>query len=181
MSTPHARTDRKIPTPLLCAAFATLGLVLVVLIAPTPTHADWMDRSGTFEAYWNHSGTVHILDFLDDGVVAAGSLTGNIIIQTNKGSFPGFDTECVIFADERTGGQGRCVWTGATGDHVFVELKSSGPAGFGSVQGKFLGGDGRYEGVRGGFQFEWNYSTSGRGDATLDGYTIRMAGRYEIP
>ncbi len=86
-----------------------------------------------------------------------------------------------MFAEDRTGGTGRCVWTGATGDRVFVELKSSGPAGFGAVRGTFIGGDGRYEGIQGGFNFEWNYSVSGRKDTTLDGYTTRMAGRYDIP
>ncbi len=158
---------------------------LLVLIPASsglgPARADWTNKSGTFEAYWNHSGTVRILDYIDETVAAAGSLTGNVIIQTNTGGFPGFDTECVVFADDRTGGLGRCIWTGATGDRVFVELKSPGPAGFGAVRGTFIGGDGRYEGIKGGFNFEWNYSVSGRGDTTLDGYTIRLAGRYEIP
>jgi len=158
-----------------------LGLLIVTLTVPSTSLGSWEDKSGSFEAYWTQGGTVQIIDFIDDGIAAAGRLTGNVVLQTNTGRVPGFETDCVIFADYRTGGIGRCIWTGATGDRIFVELKSGGQYGFGSAQGTFIGGDGRFETIRGGFTFEWNYSVSGRGDATLDGHTFRMNGRYEIP
>ena len=162
------------------APVAALGGAVLLLLLPGIARAQWTEREGTFNAYWTVSGNIHILEFLGS-TAAAGGHEGNVVLNTSEGSVPGFDTDCVAFTDERIGGIGRCVWTGSMGDQIFVELKSSGPAGFGLTKGTFVGGTGRYDGIQGGFQFEWNYSVSRGKDATFDGHTLRMSGRYRLP
>ena len=101
-------------------------------------------------------------------------------VQSDQGPIRAFETDCVAFADDEMS-LGRCVWTGPLGDLVFVELRGTGLAGFGATRGKFVGGTGKYQGVEGGFQFDWNYSVSSGQDATFDGYSLEMRGHYRKP
>lgn len=156
-------------------------LLPALLLAPGPASPQWSDRQGTFQGYWTLSGTVHVLEYKDGARVAAGRLQGTVVIQSSSGPIPAFETDCVQFAEENATGIGRCVWTGTNGGLVYVELKASGPAGFGAVQGRFAGGTGDYEGIEGSFAFEWNYSVSGSEEARLDGQTLQMSGRYQLP
>lgn len=163
---------------------STMGMpvVIICLVAVAPAHATWPEaRAGAFDAYWAVSGTVHTVEITGHGMAAAGGLTGTLTVQTTEGARPSFETDCVIFADDRTGGTGRCVWTATSGDQVFVELRSSGPVGSGRARGSFTGGTGRFVRIEGQFDFEWNYSVRGRGEASLDGATMAMQGRYRMP
>ena len=162
---------------------AVLTLAFLALLAvPAAGASSWTQRQGTFEGYWSVSGTVHILRFMDSSTVASGRLEGNVTFHSSEGPIGTLQTECVAFADDRTGSLGRCVWTGPLGDHIYVELKGSGPAGFGPTRGTFIGGTGKFEGIQGNFAYEWNYSVSGRDeDASLDGYSIQMRGNYLLP
>jgi hypothetical protein len=165
---------------------ALWGLLVLagLILGATPTWAArsaWTEQSGTFTAYWDLSGTVHLLEFMGGDRIAAGRLVGVVNIKTDQGTFRGFETDCVAFADPATGSLGRCVWTGPMGDVIYVEMKGSGTGGFRPTQGTFVGGTGKYEGIEGGFAFEWNYSLSGGDEATLDGYTLEMNGRYRKP
>lgn len=160
----------------------TAGWLLGLTLAASGTFATashWTERQGTFNAYWAVSGTVHILEF-NSGVAAAGGHTGTVTIQTSEGPVRAFETDCVAFADDETS-RGRCVWTGPLGDLVYVELKGTGLAGFGRTRGTFVGGTGKYDGIEGGFSFEWNYNVSRGQDATFDGYTLEMQGNYRKP
>lgn len=156
-----------------------LGLALAAS-GTLATASHWTERQGTFIAYWAVSGTVHLIDFKDSGVAAAGGHTGTVTIQTSEGPVRAFETDCVVFADDENS-HGRCVWTGPLGDLVYVELKGTGLAGFGRTRGTFVGGTGKYDGIEGGFVFEWNYNVSRGQDATFDGYTLEMQGNYRKP
>lgn len=165
------------------ARFVGAGLLAFGLLLPCAALAgppDLRITGGSFDASWNADGTVHLLEFKDSVPVAAGRLTGTLVMQTNQGAFPSFETECIAFSDDTSVGLGRCVWTNTVGDKVFVELQSSGTAGFGPTRGRLVGGTGRFEGISGGFVLEWNYSVSGWEDATLTGHTIRMNGNFQL-
>ncbi len=167
----------------LKSAGSATGWLLGLALAASGTFATashWTERQGTFSAYWAVSGTVHLIDFKDSGVTAAGSHTGTVTIQTSEGPVRAFETDCVAFADDESS-HGRCVWTGPLGDLVYVELKGTGLAGFGRTRGTFVGGTGKYDGIEGGFSFEWNYNVSRGQDATFDGYTLEMQGNYRKP
>lgn len=157
---------------LLCLALCASGALAAA--------SHWTERKGTFIAYWAVSGDVHIIEFDNSEVAAAGSHTGMVTINTSEGPVRAFETDCVVFADDDSS-HGRCVWTGPLGDLVYVELKGTGLAGFGRTRGTFVGGTGKYDGIEGGFVFEWNYNVSRGQDATFDGYTLEMQGNYRKP
>lgn len=159
------------------------GILLGIVLSATCGAAiasHWTERQGQFDAYWNVSGTVHIIELGDFGISAAGGYTGTVTIQSDEGLVRAFETDCVAFADEGSSG-GRCLWTGPLGDQVYVQIQGAGLAGFGRSRGTFVGGTGKYEGIQGGFSFEWNYSVSGDQDATFDGHTLEMSGNYKKP
>ena len=152
-----------------------------ILFLPLPAAAQWpQEDEGTFEGFWAMSGTMHILELPDRETVAGGRLTGTVTVNTSQGPVPSFETDCVVFADTRSKGVGRCVWTATTGDLVLVDLESDGQPGEERVRGVFSGGTGRFEFLSGRFHFEWNYSVSGGKDATLDGATYEMRGQYRL-
>lgn len=152
-----------------------------ILLIPLPAAAQWpQEDQGTFDGYWAMSGTIHILELPDGGKVAGGGLTGTVTVQTSQGPVPSFETDCVVFADTRSHGGGRCAWKATNGDLVLVDLESEGPPGAGRIRGTFTGGTGRFEFLSGDFAFEWNYSVSSGYDASLDGATYVMRGRYQL-
>lgn len=164
-------------------AFAVLATSLLVLLPGSPATADlptYNPYDGTFDGYWALSGDIHILERDREIVAAAGRLTGQAVIQTNEGPVPSFDTECIVFSAKGKGGTGKCVWTATSGDEVYVDISSDGPAGLGRARGVIQGGTGRFEEIKGSFQFDWNYSVSGGADATLTGQTIQMRGHYTL-
>jgi len=163
------------------AASMVLAATVITLASSSAGAFDLTRKEGSFRASWNVSGTIHLMEFKDRGWVAAGRHEGTIILQTDKGQIPTFETECVAFADESQGGVGRCVWESTDGDLIYVETSSSGMGGLGRSRGKFVGGTGRFDGITGGFSFEWNYNVSGWEDASFDGYTLAMTGNYAVP
>lgn len=153
-----------------------LGIALAVSCTAAGA-AHWTGREGTFVADWNVTGTVHIIEMGDMGVMAAGGHTGTVTIQTSEGPVRAFETDCIAFADELSSGS-RCVWTDPLGDQIFVSIEGTGLAGMGPSRGTFVGGNGRYEAIQGGFNYDWNYNVSGGQDASFDGYTLEMRGNY---
>ena len=164
-------------------AVITLAVPLLMLVTGPSPSADlpqYNPYSGTFDGYWSLSGDIHILERDREIVAAAGRLTGQAVIQTNQGPVPSFDTECIVFSEKARGGTGKCVWTATSGDEVYVDISSDGPAGLGRARGVIQGGTGRFEEIKGSFQFDWNYSVSGGADATLTGQTLQMRGHYTL-
>jgi len=158
------------------------GLLAVSLVlipaGAEPRSSDLTQKQGTFDASWTVSGSVTILEYVDGGSVSAGRLQGTVVLKTSTGNFPNFQTDCVVFADDRQGGKGRCIWEAPTGDRIYVETESVSSGVFGQSNGRFVGGTGDFKGISGRFGFEWNYSVSGWDDATLSGYTLEMHGNY---
>jgi len=161
---------------------SAIGIAIALLSAVTSTpRAQWPEgNEGSFTGFWTVSGSVHVLERGDKVVATAGRLTGTVVGNTSQGTIPSFETDCVVFSDTRDKGIARCTWTGATGDQIYVDVTSDGPAGFGRARGEFVGGSGRFQGMTGGFQFEWNYSLGHGSDATLEGHTLEMSGRYRL-
>lgn len=161
---------------------ATRNLSIVaaaILTCGGPALAAWPETtSGDFVADWQVSGSVHLLERPDGVQVGAGSLKGTLVIQASGGQIPSFETDCVWYADNRSQAVGHCIWTETSGDQIFVDLSSNGPAGFGRARGTVAGGTGRFEKLSGQFQFEWNYTVKEGKDATLEGHTVRMMGSY---
>lgn len=165
----------------LSAVQGLMAVMLLMMPAGTgPRSSDLTQKQGTFDASWTVSGSVTILEYVDGGSVSAGRLQGTVVLKTSTGNFPSFQTDCVVFADDRQGGKGRCIWEAPTGDRIYVETESVSSGVFGQSNGRFVGGTGDFKGISGRFGFEWNYSVSGWDDATLNGYTLEMRGNYQL-
>ena len=162
------------------ASVSIVAGLAILLVSPAIAQKDLTAKSGSFEAAWIASGTVHVLDFVDSSSAASGRLTGTVTIQSSVGFLRNFETDCVVFADTRTGAVGRCVWKDPLGDLIYLETQGSGAGGFGATRGVFIGGTGKYRGIQGGVQYEWSVNVHGGGDTTLDGQSVQMRGNYRM-
>lgn len=79
-------------------------------------------------------------------------LGGSLMLAGDNRPGIAFRSDIIGLRDTRTGMQGRSVWTDQRGDQVFSELRGTGVAGQ-PVEGRFLGGTGRYAGVSGAYTF----------------------------
>lgn len=84
-------------------------------------------------------------------------------------------------SDERGSSHGRCVWTGVTGDRIFSELRGDAFGGLRAVNGRFVAGTGRFEGIAGDYTFQWTDWTSGDAEGTVKGHSDTVNGRYRLP
>ena len=91
----------------------------------------------------------------------------------------GFRSELIALVDSDTGLQGRSVWTDERGDQVFSELQGEGTASRNRIEGKFLGGTGRYAGVTGTYEFSWQSVMDGE-DGAIQGRAVDLKGRARL-
>jgi hypothetical protein len=88
----------------------------------------------------------------------------------------GFHAEVIALTDSATGLVGRGVWTDERGDKVFSELKGEGTAENNRIEGKILGGTGRYAGASGGYAFSWHFVMEAE-DGAIQGRAVDLKGR----
>ncbi len=82
-------------------------------------------------------------------------LTGSLLLAGEQRLRRGFKADVIGFSDNRSGMEGRCVWTDDRGDKVFSELHGEGKVPGELIEGIFLGGTGRYASVSGKYTFRW--------------------------
>ena len=142
--------------------------VLVLTIAAISAHsvpvlAEDLAKEGTFEGNWDVDGTTESLE-MDGGKLSIYRVEGSVeITNSSSGMAREFQSRCVGVSDEETGGIGRCVWTDADGDGLFLELSGEivGPAGTArDAVGVVVGGTGRYVGLVGSFEAEFLFLES---------------------
>ena len=75
--------------------------------------------------------------------------------------------------------QGRSVWTDERGDQVFSELGSAAGGPGKPIQGRFIGGTGRYAGVSGEYSFKWRTLVVSE-DGSVSGRVVGLKGWARI-
>jgi len=150
------------PAPATSASLATTA-------APEQRH---------FTGTWSVSGTRQTLDMGPGRRVEAFRLGGSLMLTGEQRLGLGFRSDVIGLSDNRTGLQGRCVWTDERGDQVFSELGSATTGPGNLIQGRIIGGTGRFAGVSGEYSFKWHLlvvsedgSVSGRVDG-LKGWAL---------
>ena len=134
---------------------------------------EWRSFEGTGTA----TGQRQTLHLGPDRKVSVVTLTGSLLLAGERRLGQGFRTEVIGYTDGRKGGTGWSVWTDSRGDQVFGEFRG-GPIGTGSrFTGTLLGGTGRYAGVRGEYEFEWQYVVDAE-DGTVQGRIVALRGRF---
>ena len=103
-----------------------------------------------------------------------------MLLTGERGLGVGFQGEAVGFSDSVAGGTGQCVWTDERGDKIFSQLRGQ-PIGTGShVVGTITGGTGRWAGLTGGYELDWQYVIEGD-DGTISGRAVGLKGRVTVP
>jgi hypothetical protein len=105
------------------------------------------------------------------------NLTGSLLLVGEQRLGQGFRNEVIGYTDSLKGGTAWCVWTDSRGDQVFGEFRG-GTLGTGSrFTGILLGGTGRYAGVTGEYEFEWQYVFDEE-DGSIQGRIVGLRGRF---
>lgn len=128
-----------------------------------------------FVGNWSATGTRKILGMESGHWVAVFDLSGALVLTGAKRPGVGFRSEVVGFSDSLTGVQARGVWTDEHGDQVFSELvgKEAGPGKL--IEGRFVGGTGRYSQVTGEYSFRWQPLFSSE-DGRVSGRVVGLKG-----
>jgi len=131
----------------------------------------------TFEGTGTATGHRQTLQMGPDRKVSIVNLTGSLLLVGEQRLGQGFRAEMIGYSDSLKGGTGWCVWTDSRGDQVFGEFRG-GRIGTGSrFTGTLLGGTGRYAGVTGEYEFEWQYVVDSE-DGTIQGRITGLRGRF---
>jgi hypothetical protein len=177
---PPTRAPQRRPSRALLRA----ALAAVILAAPVLSVADEATlegKKGQFEGYVSASGPYLAIEYTGRSKVAVARLQGPAVLRIQTGQTVSFQTECVAMSDERGVSQGRCVWTGITGDRIFSEIRGDAFGGLRAINGRFVAGTGRFEGIEGDYTFQWTDFTSGDVEGTVQGHSDNVKGRYRLP
>jgi hypothetical protein len=145
--------------------------------APKPAAAsgEWSE----FEGSWNAAGTRHTIPFGAERKASILDLRGTMLLAGAELPGVGFRSEVIALVDSETGLVGRGVWTDERGDQVFSDLKGEGTADRNRIEGKILGGTGRYAGATGSYEFSWQFVIESE-DGSIQGRTVGLKGRVRL-
>jgi hypothetical protein len=133
----------------------------------------------TFEGNWSAAGSRQILRLGPERRAAVFDLSGSLMLTGRQGLGIGFQSRAIGFSDSAAGMQGRAVWTDERGEHVYSELRGQAVGAGNHIVGTFIGGTGRYAGVTGEYEFEWQYVVEAE-DGAVSGRVVGLKGRAHL-
>jgi len=122
---------------------------------PAPAVAAAAPEQRNFTGNWSIAGTRQTLDMGLGHRADVFRLGGSLMLTGEQRLGLGFRSDIIGFSDSLAGMQGRSVWTDEHGDQVFSELSSATTGPGNLIQGRFIGGTGRYAGVSGEYSLKW--------------------------
>lgn len=162
----------------VAALMLLLGITACSPSAPPSTSAPVSPAATeqrNFTGTWSVAGNRQSLPMGAGRRAETFRLGGSLMLAGEKRPGLAFRSEVIGFTDSHTGVQGRSVWTDERGDQVFSELRG-GTAGPGQlIEGRFVGGTGRYAGVSGEYSFKWQ-SLVETEDGGLSGRVVGLKG-----
>ena len=151
--------------------FLTL-LILPGLLAsgqPPPAVQEYQ-----FEGTWSATGTRQLLHMGSGKRAVIFYLSGSMILTAHEGLSRGFRNEAIGYGTE-SGLKASCVWTNDEGDQIFSELEGPGLGSGSHVVGTITGGTGRFAGVTGHFEFDWQFVVDAP-DGVIQGWAVGLRG-----
>ncbi|HCZ17572.1 MAG TPA: hypothetical protein DHV85_23975 [Candidatus Accumulibacter sp.] len=142
----------------------------VSTVAPGAT-----DDRRPFTGDWTTIGSRQVMDLGPGQQAAVFQLSGSLLLSGQQRINRGFQAHLIGFSDTTTGMQGRSVWTDEHGDKVFSELSGEGIGPGQLIEGKFVGGSGRYVGISGEYSFKWKRLGAIEGNE-LTGRVVGLSG-----
>jgi hypothetical protein len=138
-----------------------------------PTGDGWHAFSGS----WTASGTRHTLRLGGDHQASIVNVSGSMLLGGERSMGVGFRAEVIGLSDDVQGLVGHAVWTDERGDQVFSTLKGQKVGTANRISGTITGGTGRYAGVAGDYEFQWQYVIEAE-EGMIQGRAIGLKGRF---
>jgi len=132
-----------------------------------------------FQGTWSATGQRQILKVDGGRSAATVQLSGSIAVTTAAGLSRGFRGEVIGFDDGAGLIAGRVVWTDERGDQIYSGLFGDAlVAASRQMRGTITGGTGRYAGISGEYEFQWQHLV--QADAVVSGRTVDLRGRVHV-
>jgi hypothetical protein len=131
-----------------------------------------------FEGTWSATGTRQVLQLGPGKRAVTFYISGSMILTAQEGLGRGFRSEAMGYFTGR-GLQASCVWTDADGEQIFSELEGLGLGNGSHVAGTVTGGTGRYEGVTGHFEFDWQFVVDAP-EGVVQGWAVGLKGTVRM-
>ena len=161
----------------------SLALVVMVGVAACGKEPPRTERPPTgdgwhaFVGSWTASGTRHTLPLGGDHRASIVNVSGSMLLGGERSMGVGFLAEVIGLSDDVQGLVGYAVWTDERGDRVFSALKGQKVGTGNRITGTITGGTGRYDGVAGDYEFQWQYVIEAE-EGTVQGRAIDLKGRF---
>lgn len=161
----------------------SLALVVMVGVAACGKEPPQTERPPTgdgwhaFVGSWTASGTRHTLPLGGDHRASIVNVSGSMLLGGERSMGVGFLAEVIGLSDDVQGLVGYAVWTDERGDRVFSALKGQKVGTGNRITGTITGGTGRYDGVAGDYEFQWQYVIEAE-EGTVQGRAIDLKGRF---
>lgn len=177
----HCRFSQMTISCLFVAALTSIVLCSACDNKPSPrTQSSPSDTIYSFTGTWTAIGRHHTMQLGPGRQATLFNYTGSILLGGPQKLKTGFKAEVIGITDNATGMQGRCVWTDETGDKVFSEISSPAATADIPIDGRFIGGTGRYRGASGAYSFKWQRLVNNE-DGEVSGRVVDLKGwvRFE--
>jgi hypothetical protein len=175
MDSRRSLTPRR--TALSIALAVMIGVVACGERPPRAENPPTVDGWHAFEGSWNASGTRHTLHLGGEHQASIVAIGGSMLLGGERRLGVSFRAEGIGLSDDVQGLVGHAVWTDERGDQVFSALKGEKVGGGNRITGTITGGTGRYEGVAGDYEFQWQYVIEAE-EGSIQGRAIGLKGRF---
>ena len=160
--------------------------LLLVLVACTPSPPPPAASGGAdgpqerhFTGTWSITGNRQTLDMGPGHRAEIFRLGGSLMLTGDSRPGLAFRSDIIGLRDNQSGMQARSVWTDERGDQVFSELRGGAGGPGQPIEGRFVGGTGRYAGVRGQYTFKWRTLVESE-DGSVSGRMVDLEGWARI-
>lgn len=159
------------------ALAVTMGVVACGEKPPLAERPPTGDGWHAFQGSWTASGTRHTLHLGGEHRASIVAVGGSMLLGGERRMGVGFRMEVIGLSDDVRGLVGHAVWTDERGDQVFSALKGERVGGGNRITGTITGGTGRYDGVTGDYEFQWQYVIEAE-EGMIQGRAIGLKGRF---
>jgi hypothetical protein len=140
-----------------------------------PEDSEWHEFSGT----WTAAGSRQVIGLGGDRRASVADYSGTLMLYGTSRPALGFRAEAVVLNDSATGMIGRAVWTDDTDNNIYSELRGETTPAGSRIVGTFVGGNGRYKGATGTYEFSWLFLLETE-DGIVQGQSMGLSGKVRL-
>lgn len=176
--TPRLRSASIVPR-IAAVIVSALAIAACARVAEPPAPGAGTPGRYEFEGTWNAAGTRRTIPSGDGRTSAIVDLKGTMLLAGPGRPGVGFLCEVIALVDTASGLTGRGVWTDDHGNQIFSELSGQGTSANNRIDGRIVGGTGKYAGATGTYTFSWEYVVE-ENDGTIQGRAVGLAGSVTL-